>query len=173
MQIRRMQGRKTIIAPHALDGEIPDAPEPGQPALIQALARAFAWTELIESGQVKSIAALARALDVDGSYVARILKLTTLAPDIIQAILNGEEPDGLSLAKLTKTLPEDWAEQHQVFEFSSGKLGRLRGFINSQRVAGLREVVLRTGVAFLGDRAVSADGHAVDSPDRRAGRRNP
>lgn len=105
LQIRKMQGRKVIIAPHALDGEIPDAPEPTQPALIQALARAFAWAELIEGGQLKSIAALARALDVDGSYVARILKLTTLAPDIIQAILNSEEPSGLSLAKMTQSFP--------------------------------------------------------------------
>lgn len=116
LQIRKMQGRKQIIAPHALDGEISNAPEPTQPALIQALARAFAWVELIESGQVKSIAALARALDVDGSYAARILKLTTLAPNIIQAILNGEEPDGLSLAKLTQTFPEDWEEQRRVFK---------------------------------------------------------
>jgi hypothetical protein len=117
LQIRKMQGRKLIIAPHALDGEIPDAPEPVQPALIQALGRAFAWTELIESGRVKSIAALARALNVDGSYAARILKLTTLAPDIIQAILNGEEPDGLSLAKLTESFPEDWTEQRIRFSF--------------------------------------------------------
>lgn len=119
LQIRKMQGRKQIIAPHSLDGEIPGALEPGQPALIQALGRAFAWTELIESGQVKSIAALARALDVDGSYAARILKLTTLAPDIIQAILNGEEPDGLSLAKLTQSFPEDWLEQRKTFEIMS------------------------------------------------------
>lgn len=119
LQIRKMQGRKLIIAPHALDGEIPDAPEPVQPALIQALARAFAWAELIESGQVKSIAALARALNVDGSYVARILKLTTLAPDIIHSILNGEEPNGLSLAKLTHYFSEDWEEQRKFFGYNA------------------------------------------------------
>lgn len=117
LQIRRMQGRKTILAPQALDGVIPGAPEPGQSALVQALARAFAWTELIESGQMKSISELTRSLSVDGSYIARILKLTTLAPDIIQAILNGEDPDGLSLAKLTQTFPEDWVEQRRLFGF--------------------------------------------------------
>ncbi len=46
-------------------------------------------------------------LEVDGSYVTRILKLTTLAPEIVEAIISGEEPDGLSLAKLTRTFPED------------------------------------------------------------------
>jgi hypothetical protein len=46
-------------------------------------------------------------LEVDGSYVTRILKLTTLAPDIVEAIIDGEEPDGLSLAKLIRTFPEE------------------------------------------------------------------
>jgi len=54
-------------------------------------------------------------LEVDGSYVTRILKLTTLAPDLVEAIINGEEPDGLSLAKLTRTFPEDWREQRRFF----------------------------------------------------------
>jgi len=49
--------------------------------------------------------------------VARILKLTTLAPDIVEALINGEEPNGLSLAKLTQTFPEDWAEQRALFGF--------------------------------------------------------
>lgn len=86
-------------------------------AILQALARAFSWADILESGQIKSISELARTLDVDGSYVARILKLTTLAPDIVEALINGEEPNGLSLAKLTQTFPEDWAEQRRQFGF--------------------------------------------------------
>ena len=54
-------------------------------------------------------------LEVDGSYVTRILKLTTLAPDIVEAIINGEEPDSLSLAKLTRAFPEEWGEQRRSF----------------------------------------------------------
>jgi hypothetical protein len=117
MAIRRMRGRKIVIAPAALDGAIPGAQEPVQSAVVQALARAFAWAELIEGGQIKSIAQLAAALDVDGSYVARILKLSNLAPDIVAALLNGEEPDGLSLAKLTQPFPEDWVAQRRHFGF--------------------------------------------------------
>ena len=128
MLIRRMRGRKVIIAPKALDGDVPDlsacnaqAGSPGtvQTAIVQALARAFSWAEVIESGEVKSISELATNLDVDNSYVARILKLTTLAPDIIEAILNGEEPAGLSLAKLTRTFPVDWEEQRAMFGFTT------------------------------------------------------
>ena len=105
MLIWRMRGRKTVIAPQALDGEITGAQEPVQSAVLQALGRAFSWADILESGQIKSISELARTLDVDSSYVARILKLTTLAPDIVEALINGEEPNGLSLAKLTRTFP--------------------------------------------------------------------
>ena len=118
MLIRRKQGRKTIIAPEALDGDIPGAAEPVQTAIVQALARAFSWADILESGKVGSISELAHNLDVDGSYVARILKLSTLAPDIVEAFLNGEEPNGLSLAKLIQPFPEEWSEQRQVFDFA-------------------------------------------------------
>ena len=79
----------------------------------------LSWVDILESSQIKSISELARTLDVDGSYVARILKLTTLAPDIVEALINGEEPNGLSLAKLTQTFPEDWAEQRRQFGFAT------------------------------------------------------
>ena len=111
MRIRRMRGRKMIFAPQALDGEVPDGPADVQAAVVQALGRAFSWAEAIESGEVHSISDLARTLDVDNSYVVRILKLTTLAPDIIEAILHGEEPSGLSLAQLIRTFPMDWERQ--------------------------------------------------------------
>ena len=73
-----------------------------------ALARAHRWSRMLERGEVASISDLARRLDVDPSFIGRILRLTTLAPDINEAILQGQEPNGLSLAKLTKTLPEGW-----------------------------------------------------------------
>jgi hypothetical protein len=55
---------------------------------------------------------------VDNSYVARVLRLTLLAPDLIEAILEGTEPDGLSLEKLYR-LPDDWEEQRQTLGFCS------------------------------------------------------
>ena len=119
MRIRRMQGRKVILAPQALDGDVPDSPAETQTAVVQALGRAFSWAQAIESGKFHSITDLAGSLDVDNSYVVRILKLTTLAPDIIEAIFNSEEPTGLSLAKLTRTFPMDWEQQRALFGFVS------------------------------------------------------
>jgi hypothetical protein len=113
MAIRQQKGRKVIIAPKALDGDVPNTPEVAQNAIVLALARAFAWQEELDSKRIKSVAALAKKLNLDHSYVTRILKLTTLAPDIVEAIINGEEPNGLSLAKLVKGFPENWEEQRK------------------------------------------------------------
>lgn len=117
MFIRRMRGRKMIFTPQTLDGENEGMQETVQTAIVQSLARGFSWIEMIENGEVKSIRELARNLDTDPSYVNRTIKLTTLAPDIIEAILNGEEPSGLSLTKLVKTFPINWDEQRAFFGF--------------------------------------------------------
>jgi len=117
MMLKRVRGRKLVIAPEALDGEIPMAKKTKESPVIQAIVRAFSWAEALEAGEVMTIAELAKNLEVDGSYVSRILRLTNLAPDIIEAVLNGEEPSGLSLAKLTRDFPMDWEEQREVFGF--------------------------------------------------------
>jgi len=71
------------------------------------IARAHRWRELLEQGRYRSICALARELGVDNSYVACLLRLTLLAPDIIEVILDGTEPGGLSLEKLFR-VPMAW-----------------------------------------------------------------
>ncbi len=117
MKFKRRGGRKEIIMPdnaQAFDGGTPNTQKP----LVIALARAFRWQELLESGKVASIAALAKRLKVDRAYVSRILGLTLLAPDIVRAIMDGEEPSGLSLVRLTKPFPVMWEEQHQEFSFT-------------------------------------------------------
>jgi hypothetical protein len=117
MTFKRRGGRKEIIMPdnaQAFDGGTPNTQKP----LVIALARAFRWQELLETGKVASIASLAKRLKVDRAYVSRILNLTLLAPDIVEAIMNGEEPSGLSLAKLTKPFPVLWEDQRREFGFT-------------------------------------------------------
>jgi len=111
MTLKRRGGRKEIIVPQGLDGKT-SSKQAAQNAILVAIARAFRWKELIESGRVKTLAEIARANKVDCSYVSRTLDLTLLAPDIIDAILDGREPSGLSLARLTKKqIPLLWEEQ--------------------------------------------------------------
>lgn len=111
-----------IIAPEALDGALPNAQSDLQQAVIQAIVRAISWSQLIEEQGIGNISELARKLEIDGSFLTRILRLSTLAPDIIEAIFNGEEPDGLSLSKLLKPFPEDWEEQRVMFGFRAAEI---------------------------------------------------
>jgi len=116
MKLKRRGGRKEVTVPEGLDHR--PAPTPrAESRMAVALARALRWQEALESGVFPTMKALARKLGVDGRYVARLLDLTLLAPDIIEAILNGTEPDGLSLEKLFRA-PMEWTEQRRVLGFT-------------------------------------------------------
>jgi hypothetical protein len=80
---------------------------------VLAVVRGHRWKELLESGRYTSIDALAARMGVNSSYVGRHLNLTLLAPDIVETILMGQEPDGLSLEKLHR-LPVAWEEQRRA-----------------------------------------------------------
>ncbi len=112
MKFKTRGGRREIIVPEGLSGARPSK-SPTQEPLLTALARAFHWQELIDSGKYASVTELAEALDVDRSYVGRIMRLALLAPDIVEAIVRGEEPGGLSLQRLVKRMPAVWAEQRE------------------------------------------------------------
>jgi len=110
--IKRRRGRKEIIVPSGMDGTTSDEARTNR-GLAVTIARAHRWRELLESGRYATIRELAADLGVDNSYVARLLRLTLLAPDLIEAILEGTEPDGLSLERLYG-LPPGWEEQRRV-----------------------------------------------------------
>ena len=116
MRFKKRGGRREIIVPEGLSDARPSK-SPTQEPLITALARAFDWQELIDSGRYSSVTELAEALDVDRSYVGRIMRLALLAPDIVEAIVRGDEPSGLSLEWLTKVVPTLWEEQRERFGF--------------------------------------------------------
>jgi hypothetical protein len=78
-----------------------------------ALARAYRWQKMIESGEVRSPGELARRLRLDRSFIARTTRLAALAPDIVDAVLRGDEPDGLSLNSMRFDVPLAWQEQRQ------------------------------------------------------------
>ncbi|MBZ0272968.1 hypothetical protein K8I61_13095 [bacterium] len=114
LKFKRRGGRKEIIVPEGLEKFLPRK-QPAKYALLVALARAFRWKELLETGQVASMSELAKIFRVDASYLSRILRLTLLAPDIVEFILEGQEPSGLSLSKITKHIPLLWLDQKTSF----------------------------------------------------------
>jgi hypothetical protein len=109
MRLQRRGGRKLIMAP---EGSAAPAPKPRRDeTLVKALVRAHRWRRRIESGQAKSITDLAEQEGVTVAYVCRLLPLTCLAPDIVEAVLDGRQPRGLRLAEVLGNGPLAWDEQ--------------------------------------------------------------
>lgn len=80
-------------------------------SLVKALARAFRWKRMLESGEYATIAELAEREGIAPSYMTRVLRLTLLAPDIVEAILDGKKGPGVTLAQVLEPFPLDWRHQ--------------------------------------------------------------
>ena len=93
-------------------------PRPDE-TLIKALIRAHRWRRRIESGRAKSITDLAEQEGVTDAYVCRLLPLTCLAPDIVEAILDGRQPMGVRLAEVLGNGPLAWNTQRETWGFSN------------------------------------------------------
>jgi ParB-like chromosome segregation protein Spo0J len=106
---RQRAGRKQILTP---SGSAPWSPAPRvDGALLKAIVRAHRWREMIERGEYESAAELAKAEKVNDSYLSRILRLTLLAPEIVEAIVAGHQPPTLQVDDLLRPLPARWQQQ--------------------------------------------------------------
>ena len=90
--------------------------------LIKALTRAHRWKERLFTGGAPSTSAIANEEGVTERYVSRIMRLAFLAPDIVEAILDGHQPADLELERLMKGVPVSWNEQRRALGFSRGRL---------------------------------------------------
>ena len=109
-RIVKRGGRKEMVLP----SNTPDGaaqPHKADSTLVKALARAFRWKRMLESGGFATIAELAEREGIARSYVARLLQLTNLAPEIVEAVLDGRQDPSLTAAGLRATIPADWADQ--------------------------------------------------------------
>jgi hypothetical protein len=82
------------------------------------LVRAHRWRRSIECGQAKSITDLAEQEGVTDAYVCRLLPLTCLAPDIVESILDGRQPKGLTLTEMLGNGLQGLDEQRSTWNFS-------------------------------------------------------
>jgi len=103
-------GRKEMQLPEAAA-----QPRRADSALVKALARAFRWKRKLESGEFATIAELAEREGIAPSYMTRVLRLTLLAPDIIEAILEGKHGPEVTLARVLEPYPVDWSGQSGLF----------------------------------------------------------
>lgn len=103
-------GRKEMQLPEGAT-----QPRRADNTLVKALARAFRWKRMLESGEFTTIAELAEREGIAPSYMTRVLRLTLLAPDILEAILDGRQGPEVTLARLLEGFPVDWCEQRCHF----------------------------------------------------------
>jgi hypothetical protein len=108
---RKHGGRKTVISP---DGGAWERPQRLlDSALVRALARGFRWQRMLDEGVHATLDDLAKAEGVSQSHVSRMLRLTHLAPEVVEAILAGRQPKGMRLEGLLAGFPDEWAGQQE------------------------------------------------------------
>ena len=120
LTIRRKQNRKVMIPP-AGDDSILGTGGHDLP-MIRMLGKAFYWQRLLDEGRYPTANDLARSLKLEPGWVAEVLRLTTLAPDIIESVLEGRQPRDLNLHTLRgrrDQLPRDWGEQRKALGLAS------------------------------------------------------
>lgn len=108
--IRKRGGRRLILTP---DGSVAAPTTRARPdsALMKALGRGFRWQKMLREGDYQTLEEIAKAENINPSYVSRLLRMTLLAPEIVEAILAGKQPEGLTMAKAMQPFPLEWKRQ--------------------------------------------------------------
>jgi len=104
-----------LVVPADAPGQIPPPPVS---SLLKAIARGRQWHDWIVSGEISSQREIARRMGLNERYVGRIMECAFLAPDIVEAILDGSQPASLTFQKLTQPLPSSWADQRRQLGFA-------------------------------------------------------
>lgn len=111
LAVRKQRGgRKLVLTPTSTTNR---GASTADTTLVKALARAFRWRRMMEAGRYGTIDELAAAEKINSSYVSRLLRLTLLSPDIVQAILDGRQPAGMTLPGLMKGFSVEWRTQRE------------------------------------------------------------
>lgn len=98
--------------------QLPDSatqPRKTDNTLVKALARAFRWKRMLESGEFASISELAEKEGIALTYMARLMRLSLLSPELVDAVIDGRQPSNMTLANLMDPFPTNWKEQHALW----------------------------------------------------------
>lgn len=114
-RIVKRGGRKEMQMPEGAT-----QPRRTDSSLVKAVARAFRWKQMLDSGEFATIAELAEREAIAFTYMARVLRLTLLAPEIVEGILDGKWEPEVTLARVLAPFPVEWDQQLRHFMDSVG-----------------------------------------------------
>lgn len=120
LRIKRRAGRKTIVTP-VMDKLPAPTSTRADPTVLKALARAFRYQRMLDEGRYASISEMAAAEKIERGYLGSLLRLTLLAPDVVEDCLSGAPCSGLQLADLRTPFPDAWLDQRALL---ATRLGR-------------------------------------------------
>jgi site-specific DNA recombinase len=118
-RVKRCGGETRLVVPPELPGQVPAHPVP---SLLKVVARARQWCEWVIAGEVWSGRSIAQKTGLDERYVSQILECAFLAPDIVDAILDGSQPENLTWKKLTRHVPMNWVDQRRRLGFPQPRM---------------------------------------------------
>lgn len=118
INLRRWGGKKVLVGPQGQDFRSLDLEVRKDEKLLKALGRAYRWHKMIAIGKYQSVSELADAENINKSYLQRVMRMMLLSPRIIEAILDGEQPEGFALTDIDKTFSPVWDEQAEKFGFT-------------------------------------------------------
>ncbi len=120
MKFSRRSSRKMIVGPNGenIDAMADTQEDNADYTFISALGKAFSWQRMLDDGKYETPKELAKKENVEVTHMYRVMRLTLLAPDIIEAVLNGTQPRTLTLQNVVRGFPVSWQEQRKVFGFT-------------------------------------------------------
>jgi hypothetical protein len=113
LKIRQRPGRKTVVTPVSLGSDDNVIPTRADPAVVKALARAFRYQRLLDEGRYASITEMAAAERIERGYLGSLLRLTLLAPALVEKLMEATAESAPSLPELLQPFPEIWDHQQE------------------------------------------------------------
>src|SRR3984893_4679568 len=111
ISLRRRGGHKLVLVPDRAEAAPGPMVRHVDNAPIKAIAGASRWRDMLENGDYSTIREAATAEKINEPYVGRVLGLTLLAPELVEAIIDGRQSPDITLAQLMAPFPAIWEHQ--------------------------------------------------------------
>ncbi|MGD9649549.1 MAG: hypothetical protein AB7G80_05365 [Dongiaceae bacterium] len=118
LNLRTWGGKKVIVGPQGKDLRALELDIRKDEKLLKALGRAYRWHGWILTGKYATVQEMSERQKINKSYMQRMMRIMQLSPKIVEAILDGQQPEGFALRDIEQTFSPLWSEQEKQFGFT-------------------------------------------------------